>query len=134
MAGREIFRRDGYCGTCHMRDGQGLPASGFPPLVGTDWVVGDKERLVKLTLDGLTGPIEVNDVMYLGQVPMTPFRNLLTDEEIADVLTYVRNAFGNSASQVEAEEVAAIRAATADRQGILHGPRLDSRIAKTCRY
>ena len=117
MAGREIFRRDGYCGTCHMRDGQGLPASGFPPLVGTDWVVGDKERLVKLTLDGLTGPIEVNDVMYLGQVPMTPFRNLLTDEEIAAVLTYVRNAFGNSASQVEAEEVAAIRAATADRQG-----------------
>ena len=94
----------------------------FPPrvshrsLVPTgSWVT--KSGWFKLTLDGLTGPIEVNDVMYLGQVPMTPFRNLLSDEEIAAVLTYVRNAFGNSASQVEAEQVAAIRAATADRQG-----------------
>ena len=116
-AGREIFRRDGYCGTCHLRNGQGLPASGFPPLANTDWVEGDTERLIKITLDGLTGPIEVNGTMYPGQVPMTPFRNLLSDEEVAAVLTYVRNAFGNSAAPVTTDEVRLVREATAQREG-----------------
>ena len=117
MAGRGIYRQDGYCGTCHLRGGQGLPASGFPPLAGTDWVTGDTDRLIRITLDGLTGPIEVNGTMYPGQVPMTPFRNLLTDEEIAAVLTYVRNAFGNRASPVATEEVAEVRQATRNQQG-----------------
>lgn len=116
-AGREIFRRDGYCGTCHLQNGQGLPASGFPPLANTDWVVGDTDRLIRITLNGLTGPIEVNGTIYPGQVPMTPFRNLLSDEEVAAVLTYVRNAFGNEASPVSVDEVAAVREATAQRQG-----------------
>ena len=53
--GKEIYARDGYCSTCHRPDGKGLPASGFPPLADTDWVLGDSERLIKLTLDGLMG-------------------------------------------------------------------------------
>ena len=117
LAGREIFRRDGFCATCHMRDGSGLPASGFPPLAETDWVAGDTDRLIKLTLDGLIGPIEVLERLYPGQVPMTPFRNLLTDEELAAVLSYVRTDFGNGASMVSADQVAEVRAATAGRQG-----------------
>ena len=124
MAGREIFRRDGYCSTCHLPDGRGLPAAGFPPLADTDWVKGNTERLIKLTLDGLIGPIEVLGETYPGQVPMTPFRNLLTDEEIAAVLTYVRYAFGNATSAVTADQVAAVRAATADKVGFYEADEL----------
>ena len=100
-----------------MSDGKGVPAAGFPPLGGTEWVVGDPDRLIKLTLDGLIGPIEVLGKEYPGTVPMTPFRGLLDDGEIAAVLTFVRNAFGNAAPAISPEQVAAVRAATADRQG-----------------
>ncbi len=115
--GREIYSRDGYCSTCHRPDGKGLPASGFPPLVGTDWVLGSPERLIKLTLDGLIGPMTIDGTQYTGLVPMTGFRNLLTDEEAAAVLTYVRNAFGNRASAITPDLVGAVRESTADRQG-----------------
>ncbi len=115
--GKEIYARDGYCSTCHRPDGKGLPASGFPPLAETDWVLGDSERLIKLTLDGLMGPITVLGQDYPGQVPMTPFRNLLSDDEVAAVLTYVRNAFGNQASAIHPNQVKAVRARTANRQG-----------------
>ncbi|NNE35105.1 MAG: dehydrogenase, partial [Rhodothermales bacterium] len=54
--GRELYDEDGYCGTCHQPDGKGLPAAGFPPLAGTEWVLGDEERLIKLVLKGLLGP------------------------------------------------------------------------------
>jgi len=115
--GKEIYARDGYCTTCHMPDGKGLPASGFPPLAGTDWVLGDPDRLIKITLHGLMGPITVLGQEYPGQVPMTPFRNLLTDEEIAAVLTYVRNSFGNRASAITPTQVGDIRLITSGRQG-----------------
>lgn len=115
--GREVYSRDGYCSTCHQPDGKGLPASGFPPLAGTEWVTGNPERLIKLTLDGLIGPMTVDGVQYTGQVPMTPFRGLLNDEELAAVLTYVRNAFGNRASAITPEQVAGIRESTSNRQG-----------------
>jgi mono/diheme cytochrome c family protein/glucose/arabinose dehydrogenase len=113
--GREIYGRDGYCGTCHGGDGQGLTAAGFPPLAGTRWVTGDPERLIKLTLHGLAGPMEVLGQSYPGSVPMTPFRGLLDDEETAAVLTYVRNAFGNQAPAVSPEQVRQVRQATSGR-------------------
>ncbi len=117
LQGREIYGRDGYCGTCHQPDGRGLTASGFPPLTTTNWVVGSEERLIKLTLNGLAGPIEVLGEEYPGNVPMTPFRGLLNDEEIAAVLTYVRNSFGNEASVISPEKVRAIREATSSQSG-----------------
>ncbi|ARA93533.1 dehydrogenase [Rhodothermaceae bacterium RA] len=117
LQGREIYRREGYCGTCHQLAGEGLSASGFPPLAGTRWVLGDEERLIKLTLKGLYGPIEVLGRRYDGQVPMTAFEGLLNDEEVAAVLTYVRNAFGNEASVISPEQVAAVRAAIRDKEG-----------------
>jgi mono/diheme cytochrome c family protein/glucose/arabinose dehydrogenase len=109
--GKEIYARDGYCNTCHQPNGRGLSASGFPPLANTKWVTGNEERLIKVVLKGLLGPIEVNGKQYPGQVPMTPFEGLLNDEDVAAVLTYVRNSFGNQAPAVQPESVKKVRAA-----------------------
>ncbi|GAA5222455.1 PVC-type heme-binding CxxCH protein [Membranihabitans marinus] len=115
--GKEIYSKEGYCETCHQADGKGLSASGFPPLKGTKWALGNEERLIKLVLKGLLGPIEVEGKKYPGQVPMTPYEGLLNDDEVAAVLTYVRNAFGNKASVVSAEKVKEVRASVADKKG-----------------
>ena len=115
--GKQIYERDGYCATCHQRDGKGLVSSGFPPLAGTDWVLQDKDRLIKITLNGLMGPITVLEKDYPGQVPMTPFKDLLNDSEIAAVLTYVRNSFGNEASVVSEADVKRVRQSTGDKKG-----------------
>jgi len=109
-AGWDIYHEDGSCVTCHQKNGKGLRPSGFPPLMDADWVLGDPKVLAKILLKGLIGPIEVNDWEYPGQVPMTPYENILNDEEMAAVMTYVRNAFGNRASTITAEFVAQVRA------------------------
>ncbi|AKD54254.1 PVC-type heme-binding CxxCH protein [Spirosoma radiotolerans] len=110
--GKQIYSKEGYCTTCHQPDGKGLTASGFPPLTGTNWVSGNEERLIKIALKGLMGPIDVVGKTYPGQVPMTPFGGLLKDNEIAAVLTYVRNSFGNQAPAVLPDQVKRVRAAT----------------------
>ncbi len=115
--GQKIFRRDGFCSTCHQIDGKGLEASGFPPLAGAQWVTGSEDRLIKLTLKGLLGPLKVNGKEYPGQVPMTPFERMLNDEEIAAVLTFIRNSFGNEASVVIPEKVKKIRASIEEKTG-----------------
>ena len=115
--GAEIYARDGHCATCHQPDGAGLAASGFPPLAGTSWVTGDDERLIRVTLNGLMGELELDGVTYPGLVPMTPFGDLLDDDELAAVLTYVRNAFGNHAPAVSARRVAEVREASASKVG-----------------
>lgn len=110
VKGAEIYAREGYCATCHQANGEGLPDAGFPPLAGTKWVLEDPERLIKLTLKGLMGPIEVKGKSYPGYVPMTAFEGLLNDEEMASVLTYIRNSFGNKASSIQSDEVKRVRA------------------------
>jgi len=117
ILGSQIYAREGFCETCHQADGAGLSASGFPPIKGTDWVTGNEERLIKLVLKGLYGPIEVLGKEYPGQVPMTPFGGMLNDEEIASVLTYVRNSFGNEAPAVSPDKVKEVRAAIKDKEG-----------------
>lgn len=117
IAGQEIYNREGFCSTCHQADGNGLDPSGFPPLAQTQWVLGDEERLIKLVLKGLQGPIEVLGKEYPGQVPMTPFGGMLKDEEVAAVLTYVRNSFGNEASPISPAKVKEVRAAIEDKTG-----------------
>ena len=77
----------------------------------------NEDRLIKLTLNGLYGPIEVLGKKYPGQVPMTQFGGILNDKEVAAVLTYVRNSFGNKASVITPKKVADIRAATRGKQG-----------------
>jgi mono/diheme cytochrome c family protein len=122
--GKTIYSKEGYCATCHQADGNGLTASGFPPLVGTKWVQGNEERLIKIALKGLMGPIEVNGKQYAGQVPMTPFAGLLNDKEVAAVLTYVRNSFGNKASAITPEKVKEVRAVTAGKSDIYTSSKL----------
>lgn len=117
IKGKALYAREGACGTCHQPDGKGLPASGFPSLAGTNWVLGNEDRLIKVVLNGLYGPMEVLGTKYPGQVPMTPFGNMLKDDEIAAVLTYVRNSFGNKASAISPDKVKAVRAATKDKTG-----------------
>ncbi|WP_027077595.1 PVC-type heme-binding CxxCH protein [Maribacter antarcticus] len=115
--GKKIYEREGYCVTCHQESGAGLQASGFPTLVGQDWVMGSEERLIRLTLNGLYGPMIVMGNQYEGQVPMMAFKGLLNDKEIAQVLTYVRNAFGNKASVINPNKVKQIREDTKDKKG-----------------
>ncbi len=97
--GQKIYNT--YCMACHQSDGKG--ASGrFPPLNETDWVVGNKERLVHLILNGMEGPIKVNGEDYNSLMPQHAF---LEDNQIAKVLTYIRTNFGNTASPISTEEV-----------------------------
>ncbi len=117
LRGAEIYGRDGHCSTCHQPDGLGLTAGGFPPLSESPWVTDDEERLIKLTLNGLLGPMEVKGKRYPGLVPMTAFGEILDDEELADVLTYVRNSFGNRAAPVAPERIAEVRVATQLKEG-----------------
>jgi mono/diheme cytochrome c family protein len=78
----------------------------IPPLIKTDYVLGTKADLIKLLLNGLNGEINVNGDIYAGEMPS---QALLKDEEIAAVLTYVRNNFGNKGSSVTTSEVRKIR-------------------------
>jgi len=118
-AGKEVYMKvgpgGGMCFTCHQPTGLGLPGQ-FPPLAGSDWVLGNKERLIKITMHGLMGEIEVNGVKYNNVMapPGIP-PGSLTDQQIADVLTYIRNDWGNSASSISPEEVANIRESVKDR-------------------
>ena len=115
--GKEVFSRDAHCATCHQANGQGQEKI-YPPLAGSEWVTGDEERLIKLTLKGLWGPITVKGVKFdptTGVPPMMGFGPLLNDKELAGVLTYVRNSFGNQAPAVKPETVAKIREATKEK-------------------
>jgi len=113
-AGQEVYFREGLCVTCHQANGQGLDPA-FPSIASSPWVTDDKERLIKIVMYGLMGPIKVGGKEYNGQVPMTPFAGMLKDEEIANVLTFVRNHFGNKADAVTPAEVKAIRDANKGR-------------------
>ena len=117
IKGKAIYAREGFCVTCHQPDGKGLSASGFPPLAGTKWVTGNDERLIKLVLKGIYGPMEVVGQKYGGQVPMTPFGGMLKDDEVAAVATYVRNSFGNKAPAVSPAKVKQVRSATKGKTG-----------------
>ena len=107
--GKEVYMRVGICFTCHQPNGEGLPPA-FPPLAGSEWLDGDTDRQIKIVLKGLMGEIEVKGQPYNGV--MTPLEALLKDDEIADVLTYVRNEWGNSGPEVSADQVKAVREAT----------------------
>jgi len=94
------------CLTCHQADGGGVPRMN-PPLIKTKWVLGDKTKLITLMLKGMNEPIEIEDEEYHN--PMPPHAQL-SDQQIADVLTFVRNSFGNKASAVTPTEVKSVRA------------------------
>ena len=114
LAGQKIYFREGHCVTCHQPNGKGLDPA-FPSLEKSPWVTDDATRLIKVSMYGLMGPLEVNGKKYDGLVPMTPFAGMLSDQELADVLTYVRNSFGNKAVPIQPAQVKAVRDANPGR-------------------
>ncbi len=103
-AGEQLFR--GTCSVCHQPTGQGLP-SVFPPLAKSDYLMANKQRAIEIVLKGLTGPVTVNGKPFNSVMPPM---SQLRDDEIANILTYVRNAWGNQGDQVTAAEVTDARA------------------------
>ena len=103
--GKKIFSAN--CQTCHQANGEGV-AGQYPPLAGSEFTTGGSRRPAMIVLKGLTGPVTVKGQKY-GTAVMQPWDKTLTDQKIADVLTYERSAWGNNASAVTAEQVAALR-------------------------
>lgn len=108
--GKKVF--DSTCATCHQTTGLGVPGA-FPPLAGSEWVVGDEERIIRIVLHGLSGPINVHGQEYNNV--MAPLGAVLKDEQIANVLSYARASWGNNAPEVQPETVAKVRGETAGR-------------------
>lgn len=98
-AGQALYMQ--HCASCHRPDGEGVEEL-IPPLAQTEWVTGDKGRLIQVLLHGLSEPIEVNGVTYEQEMPAFA---TLSDEELADILTYIRQSFGNDAGAVIPGEV-----------------------------
>ncbi|MFZ6011099.1 MAG: c-type cytochrome [Bacteroidota bacterium] len=102
--GKALYEQ--YCLVCHQADGSGVQNLN-PPLIKTKWVQGDKSELIRIILKGLDTEIEVDGDIYNNVMPPVDY---LSDQEIADVLTYVRNNFSNKASAITAVEVKTLRA------------------------
>ena len=117
--GFEVFRRDAHCSTCHQTNGKGVPNI-YPPLEmkNNPWLTESDERLIKIVLKGLWGPFQLKGQTFdpsKGVPPMPGFGPLASDKEIAAVINYVRNSFGNEAEFITAAAVAKVRKATASR-------------------
>ena len=108
--GKKVF--DMTCVACHQSNCLGVPGQ-YPPLVGSDWATGSEERVIRIVLHGLNGPITVEGKEYNNV--MAPLGAALKDEQIANVLSYVRASWGNAAPEVLPETVAKVRADTAGR-------------------
>ncbi len=110
--GKRVFST--ICATCHQATGLGLPGV-YPPLAGSEWADGPDERIIRIVLDGVSGPIKVKGASYNNAMPA--FGPQLKDEQVADVLTYVRSEWGNNAPAVSADKVKQIRAQVGGRSG-----------------
>lgn len=108
--GAEIYMT--RCMSCHQMNGGGVPGV-FPPLSETEWVTGDKGRLIRIVLNGLTDQIDVNGETYSGAMP--PWGSFLDDQQMSDLLTYLRTSWGNEAEEVTPEDVQNVREAVAER-------------------
>jgi mono/diheme cytochrome c family protein len=108
-AGKELYLLT--CASCHQLHGNGQEGLA-PPLVGSDWVTGSEQRLVRIVLNGMHGPVRVKGKVFELDMPALA---VLEDDQIAALLTYVRREWGHTAAAVESETVKKIREATADR-------------------
>ena len=119
VLGKKLFN-NAACNTCHMATGLGQPGV-IPPLAGSEWAVGSEERVIRILLHGLQGPVKVKDATY-GAAVMPAFGKVAgsgfnwSDEKIAAVLSYVRQEWGNAAAPITVEQVAAIHAKEGDRK------------------
>jgi mono/diheme cytochrome c family protein len=116
--GKKLFN-NAACNTCHQPTGVGVPGA-IPPLVNSDWVTGSEERLIRVVLHGIQGPIKVNGVDYNSAMPA--FGRVAgsgynwSDDKVAAVLTYIRQEWGNQAGPISTEKVAEIRTKDGDRK------------------
>ena len=106
-AGKQVYET--VCMACHQADGKGLPGA-FPPLAGSDYLAGDPARAVGVVVNGLQGEVVVNGVKFNSVMPAMV---QLSDQQIADALTYAMNTWGNSAGSITVAQVAAERAKAA---------------------
>ncbi|HEV3270574.1 MAG TPA: cytochrome c [Candidatus Methylacidiphilales bacterium] len=104
--GKTIYA--GNCANCHQKTGAGQPGK-YPPLVASEWVCGSKERLAAILLKGVQGPITVTGSTF-GTDVMPAQEAVLTPEKIADLMTYIRSDWGNTANAVSVDEVNAVKA------------------------
>lgn len=110
--GAKVFSSN--CASCHQPNGKGVPGV-YPSLVASAFVQGEPSVPVRIILHGFKGEIERNGTKFNGV--MTPFKDALSDEEIADVLTFIRASWGNTAEPIDAATVADIRAKFAGHSG-----------------
>jgi len=102
--GKKLYEQ--YCLTCHQADGGGVPRMN-PPLIKTSYITGDKQKIIKWVLQGSVEKIPIDGKTYSNNMPAQSY---LTDQQIADVLTYIRSSFGNKSSAITATDVKTVRA------------------------
>ena len=102
--GEKIYTQ--YCLPCHQVDGSGVPQLN-PPLKNSAYVLGEESKLIHIVMHGINEGVEINGDTYTN--PMPPVGGNFKDVEIADVLTYIRNSFGNKASAISADQVKELR-------------------------
>lgn len=107
-----------HCVACHQATGAGLPGV-FPPLAGSEWVLGNEDTVLQVMLHGVSGQIEVAGQTYQGSMPA--FGERFSDAEIAALASHLRSSWGNSAPAVSAAAAAAARTRTADRSAPWNG-------------
>ena len=103
--GKQLYLK--HCFICHQFNGQGIPGV-YPPLAKSDFLMADQERAIRIGCEGIFGEIEVNGKKFTGAMPVV----VLDDQEVADVLTHVRNSWGNEGVPIAADEVKTVRAKT----------------------
>ncbi len=108
--GQAVYSRT--CIACHQPTGMGIPPV-FPPLAGSEWIAKSSSIAVRNITNGMQGPVTVKGMTYNSMMP--PVAGL-TDKDIADVVTYVNNSFGNTGATVTEAEVTAIKKKYADRK------------------
>lgn len=108
--GKKVYAN--ICQACHQATGLGVPGV-YPPLAASEWVTGSEERAIRIVLHGLNGPITVEGKEYNNA--MAALGSVLKDDQVANVLTYIRQEWGNAAPEVKAETVARVRSEVGNR-------------------
>jgi mono/diheme cytochrome c family protein len=108
--GKTVY--ENVCALCHNTDGTGKPGQA-PPFVGSEWVLGSPERMIRIPLSGLTGSVTIKGQAW--NLSMPAMGAALSDEDLAATLSYIRNSWGNKASVITPEQVKTIRTAVGNR-------------------
>jgi mono/diheme cytochrome c family protein len=108
--GKAVY--ENICGLCHNSDGAGKPGQA-PPFVGSEWALGSPNRMIRIPLAGLAGPVQIKDQQW--NLAMPAMGAALPDDDLAAVLTYIRQSWGNKASAITPEQVKAVRAEVGNR-------------------